>query len=135
MKRTFFFASGWIALGLGALGAALPLLPTVPFVLLAAFCFARSSPALEAKLLADPRFGPHIRNWRNGGTITRRAKYCALTAFAVSILLAAIFVRWPYNLAPVLAAIICGSWLWLRPEPAEPATSAKAADQSSSETI
>lgn len=133
MKRTFYFLFGWISLGLGALGVLLPLLPTVPFVLLAAFCFARSSPVLEAKLLADPRFGPHIHNWREQGAITRRGKVAALIAFAVSVVLALVFVRFPYYLAPLLAALIGGSWIWTRPEPRDRTAVSDDSDQSSSD--
>src|SRR3546814_2859167 len=64
MRRHFYLACGFLSLGLGAIGAFLPLLPTVPFMILAAFCFARSSPALEARLLEHRHFGPHIRRWR-----------------------------------------------------------------------
>src|SRR3546814_6881604 len=91
MKRPFFRVGGWSSLGLGALGASLPLLPTVPFVILAAFCFARSSPRLEAWLVTHPQFGHHIVAWREKRAISRKGKMAATAAFAVSILLAAMF--------------------------------------------
>lgn len=74
MLRHFYLICGFSSLGLGAIGAFLPLLPTVPFMILAAFCFARSSPALEARLLEHRHFGPHIRRWREKGAISRRGR-------------------------------------------------------------
>ena len=116
MKRHFFLVSGWASLCLGAIGAFLPLLPTVPFVILAAFCFARSSPRLEAWLVTHPQFGHHIVAWREKGAISRKGKVAASVAFAVSIVLAAIFSPWPWVMAPVIAAVVTGSWIWTRPE-------------------
>lgn len=116
MKRHFFFVGGWLSLALGAIGAVLPLLPTVPFVILAAYCFARSSPRLEARLLEHPLFARHIVAWRERGAITRKAKIAASVAFAVSIALALVFVRWPWSLTPVAACVVTGSWIWTRPE-------------------
>ena len=94
----------------------LPLLPTVPFAILAAACFAKGSPALEARLLNHPRFGPPIRLWREKRAISRRGKMAALAAFAVSIALALAFAPLPWALAPIVAALVTGSWLWTRPE-------------------
>jgi uncharacterized protein len=116
MKRHFFLASGWLSLGLGAIGAFLPLLPTVPFVILAAFCFARSSPRLEQWLLTHPVFGAHIVAWRDKGAISRKGKMAALFAFAFSIIMALLFAPWPWMLAPIVAAVVTGSWIWKRPE-------------------
>ncbi len=116
MKRHFFLVSGWLALALGAIGAFVPLLPTVPFVILAAFCFARSSPRLEAWLLTHPTFGGYIVAWREKGAISRKGKIAASLAFAVSILLALIFAPWPWMMAPIVAAAVTGSWIWTRPE-------------------
>jgi uncharacterized membrane protein YbaN (DUF454 family) len=116
MKRGFYLGCGLLSLALGAIGAFLPLLPTVPFMILAAFCFARSSPALEARLLEHRHFGPHIRNWRDKGAISRRGKKAALTAFAFSVVLALAFSAFPWCLIPVAAALIGGTWIWTRPE-------------------
>lgn len=114
--RTLYLVGGWISLGLAAAGVVLPLLPTVPFVILAAFCFARSSPTLEARLLNDPRFGPSIRLWREKGAISRRGKKAAMGAFVVTIVIALIFSPLPWSLIPIAAMIITGSWIWTRPE-------------------
>ena len=116
MARLLYLAGGYGALGLGALGLFLPLLPTVPFMILAAFCFARSSPALEARLVDHRLFGPHIRRWRERGAISRRGKKAAIVAFAFSALLALLLSPLPWSLIPVAAALIGGSWIWTRPE-------------------
>lgn len=75
--RVVFVVLGLVALGLAILGAVLPLLPTTPFVLLAAYCFARSSKRLHAWLLSHPYFGPIIRNWQASGAIAPRHKFAA----------------------------------------------------------
>lgn len=116
MQRTFYLALGFLSLGLGTIGAFLPLLPTVPFVILAAFCFARSSPTLEARLLDHRHFGPHIRAWRERGAISRRGKKAALAAFTFSAVLALLFSPFPWCLVPIAAALIGGTWIWTRPE-------------------
>ncbi|WP_207459527.1 YbaN family protein [Azospirillum sp. SYSU D00513] len=84
VRRRLFLALGYAFLGLGAAGAALPLLPTTPFLLLAAWAFTRSSPALRDRLYADPRFGPLIRDWQVHGAIPRRAKAAALAGLLSS---------------------------------------------------
>ena len=75
---------GWIAFGLGVVGAVLPLLPTVPFMLLAAFCFARSSDRVHALLITHPRLGPPISDWQSSGAIRPPAKVAATLAIAAS---------------------------------------------------
>ncbi len=94
----------------------MPLLPTVPFMLLAAFCFARSSPQLEAWLVDHPRFGPHIHAWNTRGAISRRGKYAALATFAASALLGLLFLEIPFALLPPAVALIGGCWIMTRPE-------------------
>ena len=117
MKRQFYLAAGLVSLALGGIGVLLPLLPTVPFMILAAFCFANSSPRLESWLVEHHIFGHHITNWRERRAITRRGKWAATVAFAVSGILALIFVKLPWNLVPIAAALITGSWIWTRNEP------------------
>lgn len=116
MRRTLYLTAGFLSLGLGAIGAVLPVMPTTVFVILAAYCFTRSSPALEARLLDHPGFGPHIRLWRARGAISRKGKRAATIAFVISIAISALFAPWPWVLAPVMAALVVGSWIWARPE-------------------
>lgn len=70
-------------LALGIIGAFLPVMPTTIFIILAAWFFARSSPKLEARLLAHPQFGPLIIKWRDRGAIPPRAKLYACCGMAV----------------------------------------------------
>lgn len=110
-------AFGLLALGLGVIGIAVPLLPTVPFLLLAAFCFARSSERLHNWLLAHPVLGPPIEAWNRSGAIARRAKFVAsgsmLLVFMASLLL---------GLRPLIlviqGAVLCcvALFIWTRPE-------------------
>lgn len=115
MLRTVYLVIGLVSLLLGAIGAFVPLLPTVPFVILAAFCFARSSPALERKLVEHPVFGPHLEAWRTRRAISRRGKAAAVFAFAASALLGAVLLHLPWALISALAALIGGSWILTRP--------------------
>lgn len=89
--RVIWLICGLAAIALGVAGIVLPLLPTTPFLLLAAFCFARSSPRLHDWLLTHPRFGPLIAAWNERGAIPRRAKVLAVSmmagAFGLSVLL------------------------------------------------
>ncbi|WP_332812685.1 YbaN family protein [Sphingomonas sp.] len=111
MRRLFFFSGGMMSLGLGTAGVFLPLLPTVPFVLLAAFCFARSSPRIELWLLRHKHFGPHIHAWRESRAISRSGKRAAWIAFAVSATAGVIALPAWWNLIPLAVAIV-GSW-WI----------------------
>ena len=108
--------AGLASAGLGAVGAFVPLLPTVPLLILAAFCFARSSPRLEARLMRHPRYGHHLVAWRSKGVVSRRAKWSASAAFVVSIAIGFATLALPWSLVPVAAAAICLTWLWRRPE-------------------
>lgn len=78
MRRKLFFAGGVVAVGLGVAGLALPLLPTTPFLLLAAYLFARSSPAHYDRLLGHRVLGPYVRDWVEKRGLRRAAKARAL---------------------------------------------------------
>jgi hypothetical protein len=89
--RLLLLVAGWLALVLGFVGVFLPLLPTTPFLLLAAACFVRSSPRLHARMLAHPRLGPFLEQWRRERSIPRAAKLRAyvlvVACFTLSIVL------------------------------------------------
>lgn len=76
--RGFYLALGLVFAGLGIAGALLPVLPTTPFLILAAACFTRSSERLERWLLDHPRYGPTLTEWRERGAIPFKAKLLAL---------------------------------------------------------
>lgn len=82
---------GSISVGLGVLGAFLPILPTTPFLLLAAACFARSSDRLYQRLLNDRVFGPMIVEWREHRSIPRRTKLVSIALIAVTMSLSITF--------------------------------------------
>lgn len=82
MARTFFLMLGLVFTALGVVGAFLPLMPTTVFLILAAGCFARSSPRLEAWLMDHAQFGPTLRAWRERGAIPRPAKVMACAGMA-----------------------------------------------------
>lgn len=114
--RPIWNAAGLVALALGTAGIPLPLLPTVPFYILAAFCFARGNPVWEARLLAHPRYGPHLVAWRERGAVSRKGKVAATVAFGVSMALGLWMLAWPWLLVPPGVAVVTLGWLWTRPE-------------------
>lgn len=116
MKRPLYLAGGVIATGLGVIGIFLPIMPTVPFLILAAFCFARSNPALEARIMDHPIYGPPIRTWREKGAVSRRGKWAATLAFSASIIFGYFTLSGHWLYVPPTIAVICLSWLWTRPE-------------------
>ncbi len=85
--RGLFLALGLLFVALGFVGAFLPVLPTTPFLILAAACFAKSSRRLELWLLDHPRFGPTLREWRVRRAIPRKAKFMSLAGSSLGFLL------------------------------------------------
>jgi uncharacterized membrane protein YbaN (DUF454 family) len=120
--RRFYLCLGYASLALGVIGIFLPILPTTPFVLLAAWCFARSNPALAERLYNHPRFGALLRAWRDEKAIPLRAKLAALTMLALSYGL----ILWLADSRAVLVplAAIMGSvavYIATRPRPRDEA--------------
>ena len=118
---------GLAAVALGVVGAFLPVLPTTPFLLVGAACFARASPRLHRRLAASKTFGPTLAEWRRHRAIAWRTKCYALVLMSLSIAVSAIFVveAWWGKAALVALGAAVGTWLWNIPSRDRPA-SAKA---------
>lgn len=116
--RWVYLAAGFLFLGLAAVGAFLPVMPSTIFVILAAGCFARSSPALERRLLDHPTFGPALVRWRERGAIARPAKAMALAGMAFGFVLFLYSAEPGPLLAVAVAAILagCAAFVASRPE-------------------
>ncbi|CAN5631811.1 N/A [soil metagenome] len=85
LARWGWLALGWLAVGLGGLGVVVPGLPTTVFFLVAASCFARSSPRFERWFLGLPRIGPLVRDHRAGLGMPRRAKVMAIASILIVV--------------------------------------------------
>ena len=114
--RFIWAGFGCLSLLCGFIGVFLPLIPTVPFVLLAAFFFARSSERLHNWLLSHPTFGPAIDDWQSHGAISLRAKRLAtISCLAVLLMSWLLDLRWQI-LAIQAATLSCVLlFLWTRP--------------------
>ncbi len=116
--RLVWAGLGLIALVLGIIGIPAPFLPSVPFLLLAAFCFARSSDRLHRWLITHPILGPPISDWQRSGAIGRKAKVLAtvsiLAGFSVSL---ALGLGWQILLAQAIVLLVVAVFIWSRPEP------------------
>ncbi len=117
--RAIWITIGLTALGLGMLGVLLPLLPTTPFVLLAAFAFAQSSERLHQWLLDHRVFGPMIDNWRRYGAIGRRAKRVSLASLAAVVALS-IALGASKLVIGVQTVVVCLSGLFIATRPLPP---------------
>lgn len=113
--RPLWLVGGALALVLGVVGIFLPLLPTTPFVLLAAFCFARGSARWEAWLLNHPRLGPLVRDWREHRAVPLRAKQLASVMMAASSGWAAWTIASGWRYVPALCCAVVAAWLWSLP--------------------
>lgn len=123
LTRFAWQVAGGCCVVLGVIGIPLPLLPTTPFLLLAAYCFARGSERLHAWLVSHRCFGPPIEAWRRYGAISRRAKMMAGGAMAVAFGMAAVLGAPPYALAMQLVVLACvGLFIFTRPSPPNTAT-------------
>lgn len=114
-QRLLWLAAGGLSLVAGIIGIFLPLLPTTPFVLLAAFCLSRGSSRAERWLLDHPRLGPLVRDWRASRAIPLRAKQWAWAMMALGSAWAGwvLPVRWAW--LPALCCAGVALWMWRLP--------------------
>lgn len=115
--RWILLAVAAVSLLLALLGALLPVMPTVPFVLVAAWAATKSSPRLARWLESHPQMGPHIRAWRAGGVVPRRVKWVSTATMSGGGAFAVAFVDpWWVAAGVVATMVVVGTWIWLRPE-------------------
>ena len=110
-QRGLWLAAGVLALGAGVVGVVLPLLPTTPFVLLAAFCFARSNERWARWLLNHRRFGPMLRAWQARRVIPWRAKLLAWTMMGLGSAWSAWVLPQPWCWLPALICAAVALWM------------------------
>ncbi|WP_417657863.1 YbaN family protein [Pseudidiomarina aestuarii] len=106
-----------IAVLLGVIGAVLPIMPTVPFLLVAAWAGGKGWPIIEQKLLAHPKYGPQILEWRRYGVVRRKPKVIAIvmmsgSAIMLSFSMAPLWIK--FTVIGVMATVAV--WLMTRPE-------------------
>lgn len=115
--RILWLFAGIVSLSMGVVGAFVPLLPTVPLILLAAFCFARSSERLHNWLVTHPRFGPAIQDWSDRGAIARPAKWAASVSMAAAFALSvAIGLSLTLLGIQALVLVAVAVFIWSRPD-------------------
>jgi uncharacterized protein len=117
--RLLTLAAAWLLVAIGAVGVFLPLLPTTPFLILAAALFARSSPRFEQWLLDHPRYGQPLIDWRREGAISRKAKIASVSLMSASYAIVW-FVGPPQLWLKLLVGAIlvaCAAFVLTRPGP------------------
>lgn len=112
IKKWVLKVTGLIFVGLAILGVVLPILPTTPFLLVAAACFAKSSPRLQKKLLANKTFGPLIHEWQQHRSIPRKAKRVALLTIILSVVWSAYLLK-NIMLTLLVFVLVLGPFIFL----------------------
>ncbi|MDE8653082.1 YbaN family protein [Novosphingobium album (ex Liu et al. 2023)] len=116
ISRPVWLGAGILAFALGTIGIFLPVMPTVVFYLIAAWCFSRSHPEWADRLHAHPRYGPHLVAWRDRRAISRKGKVSAVLAMSASVPFTGLTLGWPWVLIPIGVLAILGPWIWTRAE-------------------
>ncbi len=133
--KFFWITLGWIALVLGIVGAFLPLLPTTPFLLLAAWSFSQGSEKLHLWIMTHPKLSPPIIDWQENRAIQRSIKVTATFTMLAMIGLTALFASqlaipsWAVIIQAVILTIVA-AFLWTRPEVQKNSADAEHRDES-----
>lgn len=113
--RTSFVLMGHASLAIGCIGIFVPLLPTTPFVLLAAMCYSRGSERFHRWIHEHPRWGPMIQSWREHGAISVRAKIVATIMVVASITYSVFRLPSPWHLLALLTGAAVLTFILTRP--------------------
>jgi uncharacterized membrane protein YbaN (DUF454 family) len=116
--RLVYLSLGHTFTAIGFVGLVVPLLPTTPFLILAAACYSRGSERFERWLLTHPRFGAGVRAWRDHGVISVRAKTIATIGILVSLTIPLLVLSPPWKL--VAASLVGGALLFIHTRPSRP---------------
>lgn len=134
--RVLLIASGTLCVALGILGIFVPVLPTTPFLLLAAFCYARSSERFHQRLLTNRWFGQHIKNYRQGRGIPLRDKILTLIVLWLTLGFTVLVAAPAWWVKLVLLAVgigVTGHLLWIKTRKPEARAEMKASSRSPEE--
>jgi uncharacterized membrane protein YbaN (DUF454 family) len=114
--RPLLLIAGWISVVLGAIGAILPIMPTTPFLILAAYLFSKSSPRFHKWLLELPKFGPIIKQWEETKTIRKEVKITAIVVLSISMMVTITFVpvKQIVKLVMIFFWISVSIYIWTR---------------------
>lgn len=115
-KRLFFRVCGFIFLLIGLIGIVVPLLPTTPFLILAAFCFDRGSPYFHSWLLNHPWFGPPVKDWQQHRAIKTKYKILASAMMGISLFFIATNERIPAigKMTALAFIFVVSFYIWTR---------------------
>ena len=118
VPRALYFSLAWLFIVIGVIGIFLPLLPTTPFLLLAAWCFSKSSERFHSWLLDHPTLGPPVRDWQSHGVIRRQAKIAATVAMTLAIMFPMVLVKVPMwaKWFTVVTTTCVMTFIWTRPD-------------------
>ena len=118
-KRALWIVGGVILVGIGTLGIFVPLLPTTIFWILAAGCFSKSHPAWAARLYDHPKYGHHLREWRDRKAISRKGKIAACSGIALGFALFVLGAHPNLKLDLIVGGLMaaCAAFILTRPAP------------------
>jgi len=119
-RRAVFLLLGLACVGLGLAGAVLPVLPTTPFMILALWCFARSSVRFHNWLYHHPLFGPPLQQWERYRVIPPLAKFASVSAMAVSMVVVALYSSAPWYALAAMALFLLASAGYILSKPSRP---------------
>jgi uncharacterized membrane protein YbaN (DUF454 family) len=115
-KRLLLLIGGHLSVILGIIGAVLPVVPSTPFMILAAYCYSKSSPKLHQKILNLPHIGSHVRDWEDHGLISVKAKVLSIILLGIMISFSIYFLKvtWLKIMLAVIALAI-STFIFSRP--------------------
>lgn len=123
MMRPVYFALGWLSVVIGVIGIVTPLLPSTPFLLLAAGCFARSSDRFHHWLMTHPRLSRPILDWQKDGVIRKPAKIIATVFIVINAAFPLFIIQkipGPLRLIVALVMLAVLTFIWSRPSVPRP---------------